>query len=105
MQGTEAAIGSEGAARVGVRELRQNLSVYLDRVKNGETLVVTEHGVVVATLGPVRHAGASPLERLVLSGRATAPTRALGDLPRPAPGDVGSRSSAEVLAELRAERL
>ena len=105
MQGTDAAIGGEGSARVGVRELRQNLSVYLDRVKNGETLVVTEHGVVVATLGPVRHAGTSPLERLVLSGRATAPTRALGDLPRPASGDVESWSSSEVIADLRAERL
>jgi hypothetical protein len=27
---------------IGVRELRQNLSKYLDRVKDGEALVVTE---------------------------------------------------------------
>src|SRR5688500_18828583 len=39
-------------ARVGVRELRENLSVYLDRVKAGETLVVTEHGEPVARLAP-----------------------------------------------------
>ena len=31
-------------ARVGVRELRQNLSVYPDRVNAGETLVTAEHG-------------------------------------------------------------
>ena len=31
-------------ARVGIRELRQNLSIYIDRVKEGETLEVTEHG-------------------------------------------------------------
>ena len=31
----------EQPARVGVRELRQNLSIYLDRVKAGETLEVT----------------------------------------------------------------
>jgi prevent-host-death family protein len=37
---------------VGVRELRQNLSRYLDRVKAGEDLVVTEHGRVVARLMP-----------------------------------------------------
>ena len=30
--------------RVGVRELRQNLSVYLRRVKDGESLEVTEQG-------------------------------------------------------------
>lgn len=40
------------AARVGVRELRQNLSRYLDRVKDGEDLVVTEHGREVARLVP-----------------------------------------------------
>lgn len=39
-------------ASVGVRELRQNLSRYLDRVKGGESLVVTEHGREVARLIP-----------------------------------------------------
>ena len=38
------------ANEVGVRELRQNLSVYLDRVKAGEELTVTERGVPVARL-------------------------------------------------------
>ncbi|MGH2944796.1 MAG: type II toxin-antitoxin system Phd/YefM family antitoxin [Solirubrobacteraceae bacterium] len=40
------------AEAVGVRELRQNLSRYLDRVKAGEDLVVTEHGREVARLVP-----------------------------------------------------
>lgn len=37
---------------VGVRELRQNLSRYLERVKQGETLRVTERGHEVARLVP-----------------------------------------------------
>jgi prevent-host-death family protein len=37
---------------VGVRELRQNLSRYLARVKVGETLAVTERGREVARLIP-----------------------------------------------------
>ncbi len=37
---------------VGVRELRQNLSRYLDRVKAGDELVVTERGRQVARLIP-----------------------------------------------------
>lgn len=41
-------------ATVGVRELRQYLSRYLDRVKAGESLVVTEHGREVARLVPLR---------------------------------------------------
>ena len=39
--------------QVGVRELRQNLSVYLRRVEAGETLEVTEHGHSVARLTPL----------------------------------------------------
>lgn len=37
---------------VGVRELRQNLSKHLERVKHGETLTVTERGKEVAKLVP-----------------------------------------------------
>ncbi len=37
---------------VGVRELRQNLSRYLERVKEGEILTVTERGHEVARLVP-----------------------------------------------------
>src|SRR5947209_2827538 len=40
------------ATTVGVRELRQNLSRYLDRVKAGEALVVTERGREIARLVP-----------------------------------------------------
>ena len=39
--------------RVGVRELRQNLSVYLRRVRRGEALEVTERGEPVAILQPI----------------------------------------------------
>ena len=38
---------------VGIRELRQNLSVYLERVKAGESLTVTERGSEVARLVPM----------------------------------------------------
>ena len=57
---------------VGVRELRQNLSVYLDRVKKGEALTVTEHGAAVAILRPLP-AAPTVLARLVAEGRAAAP--------------------------------
>jgi prevent-host-death family protein len=47
------------ARTVGVRELRQNLSKYLARVKEGETLAVTERGHEVARLVP-SHPGVNP---------------------------------------------
>lgn len=64
------------AENVGVRELRQNLSRYLERVKAGEALVVTERGRVVARLVPsgasadaygelaARFGASVPMERL-----------------------------------------
>ena len=91
-----------GAATVGVRELRQNLSVYLRRVAAGETLRVTERGAPVALLAPLpERAGA--LNRLIASGRARA---ALGDLLEVEAVDVagGPLSLAEALEEQRAER-
>lgn len=68
---------SRARERVGVRELRQNLSVYLDRVKEGETLEVTEHGHAVALLTPLPRTTMSTLERLIAEGRVTPGT---GDL-------------------------
>jgi len=89
------------ANRVGVRELRQNLSRYLRRVALGERLEVTERGKPVAVLGPVDDSG-SALRQLVASGRATPPQ---GDLLELAPprGPVTTKAT-DALRELRDDR-
>jgi prevent-host-death family protein len=69
-------------SRVGVRELRQNLSIYLERVKRGEALTVTDHGHDVALLRPLPPA-TDIIERLAAEGRVTKPTRGLDELPKP----------------------
>ena len=69
-------------SEVGVRELRQNLSVYLARVKKGERLAVTERRRVVAVLAPV-DVSDDPMSRLIATGRATAATKPIAALPRP----------------------
>ena len=66
--------------RVGVRELRQNLSVYLERVIAGERLAVTERGRPVAMLVPLSPT-ATLVERLVAEGRATPARKRIDDLP------------------------
>lgn len=102
------AAGSEGdvsvAGRVGVRELRQNLSVYLDRVKQGESLTVTERGQVVALLSPLTRV-LSPLERLIAEGRATPAGRSISELRPRRLDSPDARPSEQVIAELRDERL
>lgn len=94
-----------GLGSVGVRELRQNLSIYLDRVKLGETLSVTEYGHVVAVLAPLPAAQLTTLARLAGEGRATAPTRSLKALPPATPGLPGAPRSEDVISDLRDERL
>ena len=38
---------------VGIRELKAKLSSYIDKVRNGEQIVVTDYGVEVAIITPV----------------------------------------------------
>jgi prevent-host-death family protein len=66
---------------VGVRELRDHLSRYLDRVKAGTELVVTEHGVPIAYLLP--RPRSAKLAELVATGRARAPQTYRRDAPEP----------------------
>jgi prevent-host-death family protein len=57
------------ADHVGIRELRQDLSRYLRRVRAGERLVVTEHGRPLAVIAPWADE-TDVLDRLVASGKA-----------------------------------
>jgi len=86
---------------VGVAELRQNLSKFLQRVSRGERLVVTDHNRPVAELGPPPTTGAA-LDRLVAEGRVNRPARR--GLPEPVEfvGDPAALSRA--LDEIRGER-
>lgn len=90
--------------RIGVRELRQNLSVHLRRVKAGQVLEVTERGIPVAQLAPLPRPD-DPLARLEAAGivihRAT---KRIEDLPRPIRLRRGV-SISKLLDELREDRL
>ncbi len=90
--------------RVGVRELRQNLSVYLRGVKAGETLEVTERGTLVAKLSPARPAD-DPLAGLEAEGRIVRRSVLdLLELGAPLPARSGARPLSEVVDELRNDR-
>jgi prevent-host-death family protein len=55
------------SAHIGIRELRQHASVYVDLAEKGYTVDITNRGRLVARLVPAREAG-SPLERLIAAG-------------------------------------
>ena len=80
----------DGTVTVGVRELRDHLSQYLDLVKDGRSVRVTEHGAVIASIVPMR-LSARTME-LYAQGKVRLPKRPKSDLshlPRvPYDGDV-----------------
>jgi prevent-host-death family protein len=82
--------------RIGIRELRQHASRYLQRVKAGETITITERGEPIAELRPIdEERPESALERLVREGGLRLPTRDWRDLPAPLPPDPGAPSPAK----------
>lgn len=86
-------------SKVGVRELRQNASVYLARVQQGEVVEVSIRGKVVARLVPAID---SEWDRLVAEGYVRPPTNdRLEDLE---PLDVDLDLTAHLLAAREHER-
>ena len=85
--------------KIGVRELRQDASRWLKRVKAGESFEVTDRGEPVALLVPApKREG---LDALIAAGRARPAKGHLRDLPPPLPLPPGAMSLSEALAQLR----
>jgi prevent-host-death family protein len=87
---------------VGIRELRQYLSRYLERIEHGESFVVTDRNRPVARLMPL--AEATPdLARLVADGRLIPPSRSRLDF---SPVRLRGRAhlGTEALEYVRGER-
>ncbi len=88
---------------VGIRDLKQNASKVMARVKNGESILVTDRGRPVGKIIPP---SSSALEDLIEAGLATPPTHSLSDIVEGAlktePSDV---PISAILDELREDRL
>jgi prevent-host-death family protein len=54
---------------IGIRELRDTLSKQLDRVREGHTITVTDHGKPIARIVPIE--GQSTYDRWVAEGKIT----------------------------------
>lgn len=89
--------------RIGIRELRQHASRYLEQVKAGEVVEVTERGKLIALLVSPTPAVASR-DRLIASGRLI-PAR--GPLQMPTHRHAGrtENTASQELNELREDRL
>ena len=92
--------------RIGIRELRQHASVYVDLAEKGQTVDITNRGRLVARLVPAGDVE-SPLERLIAAGiiePAEDPGSLLDAEPGP-PVPPGHLTASECLQELREERM
>lgn len=86
-----------------ISDLKARLSAYLDIVRGGDEVVVTDRGRMVARLVPAqpRQRQDSRRDELLASGRMRAPTARLpGNFwERPRPSDPAGRSLEVVLEE------
>lgn len=89
--------------RIGIRELRQHASRYLERVKAGEVVEVTERGKLIALLVPPTPAVASR-DRLIASGRLI-PAKGALQLPTRRHVARAQHAATQELDELREDRL
>jgi prevent-host-death family protein len=85
-------------ADIGVRELKQHLSEYLDRAERGELLRVTDRGRPKALLGPLP--GRARVDQGMSEGWITAGS---GEGLRPVPRAKSTGRVLDVLAEDRGE--
>jgi antitoxin (DNA-binding transcriptional repressor) of toxin-antitoxin stability system len=101
----ESADRSSTRRRIGIRELRQHASVYVDLAEKGYTVDITNRGRLVAQLVPAFEPG-SPLERLIASGviEPAEEPGGVGDIePYPSPAS-GRPTASEGLGQARAEQ-
>lgn len=81
---------------VGVRELRNNLSRYLERVRGGQEVAVTDRGHAIARVLPI--GTERVLDRLIAEGVVTPAPRAK----RPAGKPIKSRGTvSDLVADQR----
>lgn len=96
----------EAAETIGVRELRQNASRYLAKVKQGQRIAVTDRGELVAYLEPVAEPRTT-YQRMVAAGQVRPATGSMRDLLAeigpPPPAEPDESSPFDELMRMRGE--
>jgi prevent-host-death family protein len=86
--------------RIGIREIRQDASIILTRVEEGEEFIITNRGVPVARLIPMDMDGDRLIEEMIANGDITEADGNLWDLPLPT-YKLKGKSATEHLIEER----
>ena len=87
---------------IGIRELRQNASVYIRLVESGETVEIRERGRPVAMLTPVK-TDETTRERLIHDGKLIPARNPRRGPFKPVPPKPGVPPLKEILQQMRDE--
>jgi prevent-host-death family protein len=85
---------------VGIRAFKARLSEYMRQVKQGQSLVITEHGKPVGRILPVEMSLEERIESLRKAGLVEWSGRKLRDIKPPAV-NRGDKLASDVVVELR----
>jgi prevent-host-death family protein len=86
--------------RVGVRDLKSRLSEYLRRVRQGDTVIITDHGRPIGQLSPVERPLEERLRVLQSAGMVAWNGQKLKPI-QPAAVNRSDRQVSEILVEMR----
>lgn len=85
---------------VGIRDLKARLSEYLQKVKNGQSIIITEHGKPVGRILPVATSLEERLEMLRRAGLVEWNGEKLRRIKPPAV-NRGDKQVSDIVVELR----
>ena len=86
--------------RVGIRELKENLSKYIAKVKSGQSIVITEHGKPVGRIIPEGQSLEERVEALRQAGVIAWDGRKLKRIKPPAV-NRGDKLVSDIVIEMR----
>ena len=90
--------------RIGVREIRQDASTILSRVEEGEEFIVTNRGVPIARLIPMKMDDEQLIEEMIANGEILEADGNLWDLPLPTHKVKGKSATQQLIEERESYR-
>jgi prevent-host-death family protein len=95
---------SHAQNKIGVREIRQDASIILARVEEGESFIITNRGVPVARLLPVEVDENALIEEMIANGDIIEAEGNLWDLPLPTLKLKGKSATQQLIEERESYR-
>jgi prevent-host-death family protein len=86
--------------KVGIRELKENLSKYIAKVKSGQSIVITDHGKPVGRIIPEGQSLEERVEALVQAGVIAWDGKKLADITPPAV-NRSDKLASDIIIEMR----